>query len=78
MRFGNDAKLTKYLVKELPYHGLSIPHAHGQFKDLLALIPIYQIRNILIDSPCSFYDLDLFSLNDNNNSNDRSRSKFTL
>lgn len=48
MNFCNNAKLTKFLLKELPYHRVNIPYAYSQFSDFLN--PCLLHKNILIDS----------------------------
>ena len=60
MNFCNNAKLTKFLLKELPYHRVNIPYAYSQFSDFLN--PCLLHKNILIDSLVFMISISLASM----------------
>jgi len=60
----NNTSLTKSIFRELPYNGVEFIQLHGQFNNSLnSVLPTK--KNL--DRLTSIYDLDLFSLNINNN-----------
>ena len=61
----HDEKVNKAMFHELPYNGVNIVASHRQFNNSLS--PIHIAKNYL-DKLTSIYDLDLFNLNTNPNS----------
>ena len=58
-----DSKLTKQLFRELPYNGINIVYAHGQFNNILpSQIPTKRYLQRLT----SIFDVDMFNLNEDN------------
>ena len=57
------SKLPKQLLQELPYNGINIVYAHGQFNNSLSLrIPSKRYLQLLN----SILDIDIFNQNDDN------------
>lgn len=48
------------LFRELPYYGQNVILAHGQFNNCLSC---HLLSKKYLETLCSIYDLDLFSLN---------------
>ena len=58
-----DSKLFKQLLRELPYNGINIVYAHGQFINSL---PSQTPSKKYLERLTSFFDVDIFNLNDDN------------
>ena len=58
-----DSKLFKQLLRELPYNGINIVYAHGQFNNSL---PSQIPSKKYLERLTSIFDVDIFNLNDDN------------
>ena len=58
-----DSKLCKQLLRELPYNGINIVYAHGQFNNSL---PSQTPSKKYLERLTSFFDVDIFNLNYDN------------
>lgn len=58
------SRLFKQLLRELPYNGISIVYAHGQFDNILPS----QILNSkkYLERLTRIFDADIFNVNDDN------------
>lgn len=55
-----DCKLSKQLFRELPYNGINITDAHGQFNNSL---PSQIPSKKCLERLTSIFDVDIFKLN---------------
>lgn len=62
----NSSNISKSLLRELPYYGVNLLSAHGQFNNTLGdHLPTKKY----LESLTSVHDLDLFTLNTNSDIN---------
>ena len=66
MKRDNSSNISKWLLRKLPYYGINLLSAHGQFNNILGdQLPSKKY----LESLTSVHDLDLFTLNTNSDIN---------